>query len=149
MIRNGGAMDIIKKSTGVYLGGIAAVVAVYYIVTPFFSDSFDVNKVWDILDILMVIGLALALIFNYVGKREERRDSEGAVTRRYLEVNTLFYLTAGVTILFLHNWFSLLALGRDTMSDSDLPGIIWTVVDVMFPLVIGVTGCRLVCNGSR
>ena len=103
-------MDRLKKLSGVYLVGVAVVVAVYFIINNFLAGSFDVLSVWYVPDALMLIGLALALIFNYASMREESGRGE-TVTRRYLEVNTAFFVTAGVTVLFLHNWFSLLALG--------------------------------------
>ena len=75
--------------------------------------------VWYVLDVLMVIGLALALVFNCMRKREEgARDPDGLVTRRYLEANTAFFVTAGVQILFLHNWFSLPAEGGDSLEGN-------------------------------
>ena len=77
-------------------------------------------------------------------KREEcRLDSGGPVTRRYLEVNVVFFVTAGVTILFLHNWFSLLAFGGDSLDGNHQAWVIWAAVDTLLPLVLGVTGCRL------
>ena len=145
---NGGFMDGLKKLAGVYLVGVALVVAVYFIINNFLAGSFDVLRVWHVLDVLMLIGLALALIFNYASMREEGRRGE-AVTRRYLEVNTAFFVTAGVTILFLHNWLSLLALGPDmALGPNSLKGnhqawIIWAAVDTLLSLVLGVTGCRV------
>ena len=100
----------------------------------------------------MVIGLALALVFNCMRRREEgARDSDGPVkvTRRYLEANPAFFVTAGVQILFLHNWFSLLAEGGDSLEGDHQAWIIWAAVDVLLPLVLGVTGCRLWQEGSR
>ena len=102
MEANGGFMDGLKKLAGVYMVGVAVVVAVYFIVNNFLAGSFDLLRVWHVLDVLMLIGLALALIFNYASMREEGGSGE-AVTRRYLEVNTAFFVTAGVMILFLHN----------------------------------------------
>ena len=78
-----------------------------------------------------------------------KRDPDGAVTRRYLEINVAFYVTAGVTVLFLHNWFSLLALGGDSLEGNHQAWVIWAVVDVVLPLVVGVTGCRLWREASR
>ena len=95
-------MDGLKKLAGVYPVGVGAVVAVYFIINNFLAGSFDVLGVWYVLDVLMLIGLALALIFNNASMREEGGRGE-TVTRRYLEVNTAFFVTAGVTILFLHN----------------------------------------------
>ena len=141
-------MDGLKKLAGVYLVGVAVVVAVYFIINNFLAGSFDVLRVWYVVDVLMLIGLALALIFNYASMREEGGRGE-TVTRRYLEVNTAFFVTVGVTILFLHNWLSLLALGPDmALGANSLNGnhqawVIWAAVDTLLPLVLGATGCRL------
>ena len=138
-------MEAVKKLFGGYLIGVATVVAVWFIINSFFADSFNTLNVWYTLDVLMVMGLAIALIFNYARKREEERGREPgeAVSRRHLEVNTAFYLTAGTTILFLHNWFSLLANGSDSLEGNHQAWVIWAVVDTMLPLVLGVTGCAM------
>ena len=131
---------------------LAVVVAGYFIINTVLAESFtkdDVRTVWYVLDVLMLIGLVLALVFNYARKREEDGGGTGgAVTRRYLEVNLAFYLTAAVTILFLHNWLSLLALGGDSLDGNHQALVIWAFVDVMLPLTLGTTGCRLWCGES-
>ncbi len=144
-------MEVIKKLFAAYMVAIAVVVVVWFIVNSFFVDSFGVTNVWFVLDILMSIGVVMALMFNYDRKRKEgRREPSEAVSRRYLEVNTAFYLTAGIAILFLHSWFSLLALGdeRSLGLGSDLglnhqAWVIWAVVDTLLPLILGVTGCAV------
>ena len=142
-------MDGLKRALGAYLVGVAIVVAVWFIINTFFVDVVEVLDVWYVLDAFMCAGLVLALGFNYRRKqREDGRDAGEAVTRRYLEVNLLFYFTAGIMILFLHNWFSLLANGADSLEGNDPAWIIWAVVDTALPLVLGVTGCRLWCKGS-
>ena len=135
----------LKKLAGAYMVIVAVLVAVYFIINTVLGeaiDDFDVQGVWYVLDVLMLIGLVLALVFNYMRKREEDGSgSGGGVTRQYLEVNLAFYLTAAITILFLHNWLSLLAVGLD---DGNHPAwVIWAFVDVLLPLTLGATGCRL------
>ena len=143
-------MDGLKRLAGAYLVIVAVVVALFFIINPFLVESIDVPGVWAVVDILMVIGLALALIFNCANKREASGSDPGeAITRRYFEANLTFYLTAGVTILFLHNWFSLLAFGADSLDGNHQAWIIWAAVDMMLPLVLGVTGCRLWREASR
>lgn len=142
-------MPMLIRLAGIYMMAVGAAVAVYFIINPFISESFDVLDVWYVLDVLMVIGLALALAFNFARKLEVQRDADGASSRPYLEAKVAFYLTAGVTILFLHNWFSLLALGEDSLEGNHQAWIIWAVVDVVLPLVLGATGYRLWCQGSR
>ena len=139
----------LKRLAVAYMILLAVAVAVYFIINTVLAESFDfdVMPVWYALDVLMLIGLALALAFNYAAKREEERSgSGGAVTRRYLEVNVAFYLTAAVTILFLHNWLSLLALGPDSLDGNHQAWVIWAAVDVLLPVTLGVTGCRLWCD---
>ena len=142
----------LKKLAGAYMIVLAVVVAVYFIINTVLAESFtkdDVRTVWYVLDVLMLIGLVLALVFNYARKREEDGGGTGgAVTRRYLEVNLAFYLTAVLTILFLHNWLSLLALGGDSLDGNHQALVIWVFVDVMLPLTLGTTGCRLWCGES-
>ena len=142
-------MSGLKKLVGAYLVVVGVVVAVFFIVNSLLADSIDVPNVWYVLDVLMLIGLVLALIFNYIRKREvETQDQNGSVTRPYLESNVLFYLTAGVTILFLHNWFSLLANGADSLDGNHQAWVIWAFVDTLLPIAFGLSGCRLWREGS-
>ena len=137
-------MEGIKKLSGMYLIGVATVVAVWFIINTFFVDSFSVSDVWYVLDILMVIGLAVALAYNFDRKRQMDAESHGdGITRRYLEANVAFYLTAGVAILFLHNWFSFLYNGAESLDGNHQAWVIWAVIDTMLPLTLGTTGCAM------
>ncbi len=137
-------MGILRRIGAVFLIAVAVAVAVFFIVNTLLDDTLDVLQVWYGLDVLMLIGLAVALIFNYSRKMEVGgRDPEAGVTLRYLEVNVAFYATAAVTILFLHNWFSLLAQGADSLDGNHQAWVIWAFVDTALPLVLGVTGCAM------
>ena len=135
---------MLNRLAAVYMVGVGTAVAAYFIINPFVSEGFDDLKVWYVLDVLMVIALGLALVFNFARKLEaEREAADGASGRPHLEAKVAFYLTAGVTILFLHNWFSLLALGGDSLDNNDQAWVIWAVVDTLLPLVMWATGYRL------
>lgn len=137
-------MGVLRRIGAVYLIAVAVAVAVFFIVNALLDDTLDVLQVWYVLDVAMLIGLAVALIFNYSRKMEVGgRDPESGVTLRYLEVNVAFYATAAVTILFLHNWLSLLAQGADSLDGNHQAWVIWAFVDTALPLVLGVTGCAL------
>ncbi len=143
-------MEGIKKLLGAYLIGVAMVVAVWFIINTFFVNSFSVSDVWFVVDILMVTGLAVALFFNYDRKRrEDGRATGDSITRRYLENNIAFYLTAGVTIIFLHNWFSFLYNGPESLDGNHQAWIIWAFIDTLLPLVLGVTGCAMWKDSSE
>ena len=143
-------MEALRKPIGMYLVAVAVVVAVFFIISTFLEDSIDVMQVWLVLDVLMLIALVPALIFNYARKREvDGEDSGGAVTIGYLTANVAFFLTAALMILFLHNWFTLLAQGTDSLDGNHPAWNIWAVVDTMLPLVIGATGCKMWCGAGR
>ena len=113
----------IKKLAGAYLALLAIAVAVFFIINNFLTDAIDVPTVWLVLDVLMVIGLAVGLVYNYGRKRAADGGNDGdGVTRGYFEANTAFFVTAGVSILFLHNWFALLANGTDPWTATTRPG---------------------------
>ncbi len=137
-------MDALRKPVGAYLVLVAIAVALFFIVNPLLDDSIDVAGVWSVLDIFMVIALALGLLFAYLGKqRVDAQQSGDGVSRAYLEANVIFFAVAAITILFLHNWFSLLAGGQDSLDGNHQVWVIWAAVDTAFPLVLGVLGCRL------
>ena len=137
-------MQAINKLAGAYLVGISIAVAVFFIINVFLVNTISVLAVWHVLDVLMLVGLALGMSFNYAHKqRVGGVDSGDAVTRPYLEANVAFYVTAAVTILFLHNWFSLLAEGTDSLDGNHQAWIIWAAVDTLLPIIVGITGCRL------
>ena len=95
-------LTVVKKPAGIYLISVAVLVALYFLLTPFFSKAFDVQIVWHVLDVLMLFGLLVALGMNYLYKRDKADSDTGtAITRHYLEANVLFFLTAGLTIAFL------------------------------------------------
>lgn len=87
----------------------------------------------------MVIAAVPALAFN-----TRRKLRAGIVGRhmspphQYWEANIAFYATAGVTVLLLHNWVSILAPGLEV---GDHQGFIkWAVVNTVLPLTFGATG---------
>ena len=143
-------MTNLKKPAGAYLIGVAVIVAAFFITNPLLANLLDPTKVWAVLNILMLIGLLTALAFNYAGKRtlEKGQKPDDSLSRRNLEINIAFYLTAGVAILFLHNWLSFLAQGPESLAGNHQAWVIWAAVDTMLPLVLGTTGCRIMREKS-
>ena len=140
----------LKKLAGAYLMLLAIVVAVYFIINNFLTDAIDVLTVWLALDVLMLIGLAIGLFYNYLRKRAVDGGGENdGVTRGYFEANAAFFVTAGVAILFLHNWFALLANGSDYLDGNHQSWVIWAAVDTLLPIILGITGCHMWRNAGE
>ena len=137
-------MEGLQKLVGAYLVLVAVAVAAFFIINPFLTDTIEVGSVWDVLNILMVVALGLGLLFACRAKRRVEAEQPGdGVSRGYLEANVIFFSVAAVTVLFLHNWFSLLADGRDSLDGNHQAWVIWAAVDTALPIVLGVLGCRL------
>ena len=60
-----------------------------------------------------------------------------------MRANVAFFAVAAITVLFLLNWFSLLAGGADSLDGNQQAWVIWAAVDTSLPIVLGVLGCRL------
>lgn len=136
-------MNLLNRVSAIFMMLVAAVVGGFFVINPLLNESIDVPLVWQVLDVFMVIGLAAALVVNSARKwTEGGRDPNLPVTRRYVEINAAFYLTVGVTILFLHSWFSLLAFGTDSLDDNHQAWVLWAAVDVLLPITLGLTGYR-------
>ena len=138
-------MEGLKKLGAVYLIGVAVAVAVFFIVNPLLTDAIDVPGVWQALDVLMVVALAIALAANYTRKQGEdgrrpRRVRHPALPggqRRVLPdrggdhpVPAQLVLTAG---------------RGDRQPGRQPPGMghLGRGGHVVLPLIVGITGCRL------
>lgn len=139
-------MDIFKRIGGVILVAMAFVVAVHTVAEPLYHGSTTAqpySPVWDILNPLMALTIALGLIFACIRKRAvDGQGGNAPVTREFLAANTLFFGFLFVGILFLWNWFNLLnpafaAVGSETAS------LVWIIIDATLPLLSGAMGIFL------
>ncbi|MDE2836720.1 MAG: hypothetical protein OXL97_04335 [Chloroflexota bacterium] len=137
-----------QRLAGAYLIAVSVAVAAYFIINPLHAASYDPERVWYVLDILMVVAAVPALVFNTRRKLSAGRAAKvGPLASSYWEANIAFYATVGVTILLLHSWFSILALGLD--ADDHQGFVKWAIVDTLLPLVYGATGWALWRAGGR
>lgn len=137
-------MGIIKGALAVYMMDVAAFVAVWFIIASFF----EADGVWDVANFLIAAGLVVAMIFNLV--RNSGESGHRGWRWRLSPVtgdSAGLYLIAVVTILFLRNWFVETANAGD--ENSVTTGMVWIVVNVLFPLIAAATGCALWRESSR
>ncbi len=127
----------LKKLLGGYLIVVAVFVASWFVVNPFF----DAPAVWGVANYLMAAALVTALAFSVNRSFKWGRELGPSASRGHMKVNPVLYLTAGVAILFFRNWF--LEISGQGEESSVATGMVWIVVNVLFPLVAGTTGLSL------
>ena len=130
-------MSILVRAVAAYLVLVGAAVAVNFVLTPVYHPGGDEPfTVWETLNWFMAAAMVLTLVFSYAYKRRIDND-ESADVKRFIEANTVFHVTIVVFLLFFFNWFSNLS------PNNEPDGQVWTIVDTVMPIVLGVTGIRM------
>ena len=133
-------MAMIERMTGGAMLGYSALYTAHFI----FDSLYDAQPIWAVFNIISAAGILIALAVNFVHMRAQ--SGHQAVTESRLGAYALFYANAALAIWFFRNWVHLLALeeGESVSVHSD---VIWMVIAVLIPLVLGTTGWRL-CRQS-
>ena len=134
-------MGIVRRVGAVYLVAVALAVAVFFVINQFLDDLVDVVQVWSVLDVLMVIGLAAAIIFNFsrkmeYGKPDPGGGGYGAVpgSQRHLLRYRGGFDPVSAQLVFP-------ARQRRGQPRRQPPAwVIWAFVDTALPLVLAATG---------
>ena len=141
-------MDLFKKGLAVYLVGIAMVTAAHFILSPLYPDSLDAGPLWDILNPFMAVGAVAVMAVHWVRKHSlDSGAQDSGITREYLEANIAFYAAALLTVWLFWNWFDAIAAGGEQQGQTHR--IIWTLIDPLFIILVGVTGCHVWRTISR
>ena len=139
-------MGMARKVVGGVVGASALAVALHFIFSAFYEDAVDVDQIWSVLDWFMAFGVLVALAVWYLRKRVlDGRGGDG-ITREYLEVNVILYVTAFLSMWFFWNWFDDLTVADGAQSDTRL--VLWAFIDPLYVLVACVTSCTLWCVRS-
>ncbi len=134
-------MIIVKKLTALYLILLGLVVGGHFIATQLYDPTLEGTalEVWRILDPLMIVGVAIAMLSALFRKLE---DGDGAytmgVSREYLEANFAFYASTALLLLLTWNWLGF----QFSEPQNDLPWL-WLIVDAVVPLVVLSAGFRM------
>ena len=130
-------MSTLVRAVAAYLVLVGVVVAVNFVLTPVYHPGGDEPfTVWETLNWFMAAAMVLTLVSSYTYKRRIDKD-ESADVKRFIEANTVFHVTIVVFLLFFFNWFSNLS------PNNEPDGQVWTIVDTVMPIVLGVTGIRM------
>ena len=133
-------MTAIKRLAAVYMLLVSVAVWANWLGSQFYDPTLEGAAIdaWRILDPLMVVGMAMALIVALSRKLGHDSEIDGSVTREYLESNFTFYYSAAILLALLWNWFGF----QWVDPPNDVP-LVWTLIDITVPLVMASTGIRL------
>ena len=134
-------MGVVKHLAAIYLLLVAAAVAAHFLVTQFYDPMLEGTAltVWRVLDPLMVVGVAVALIAACCRKRKLQAGTyDEPVSREYLSANVTFYYSAALLIVLLYNWF-----GVEFSDPQNDVALVWILIDTTFPVLAAVSGIRL------
>ena len=121
---------------------VAVVVAAHFILTPFYQDVMNIDRMWFVLNWFMAAASIIALVVNYHRyKATGAQSGDGAVDRQYLKVNAALLSSLLLVIWFFWNWFDDLTVASGSQSDIRL--IMWSIIDPLFVLVTGATGLHV------
>ena len=120
-------MDGIKRIIGMLQILVSIVVAVQFIAWRLY----DSGAVWEIVDYVMLVSIALAFYFNLERKRKSDASGDGSINREYLESNVMYFATMVLAALFLFNWLNLLVNGASDVGEAVMHDVVWVVVDVL------------------
>ena len=139
-------MGMVRKVVGGVVGASALAVALHFIFSAFYEDAVDVDQIWSVLDWFMAFGVLVALAVWYLRKRVLDGRGGDKITREYLEVNVILYVTAFLSMWFFWNWFDDLTVADGAQSDTRM--VLWAFIDPLYVLVACVTSCTLWCVRS-
>ena len=115
--------------------------------SSFYRELVDTGAIWDVLNWFLAVGLVIALIVSYLHKRTlDRRGAAGSVTREYLEVNLMFYVTVVLVLWFFWNWSNdLVSVEPQGQTQRN----IWVWINPLFVPIAAATALRLWRSPSR
>ena len=129
-------MEGLRRIIGVFHILVSIVVAVQFLAWRLY----DSGAVWEIVNYISLVAIALAFYFNLERKRKHDASGDRGITREYLESNVMYFATMVLAALFLFNWLNLLVNGASEVGEEVMHDVVWVVVDILIILVSGATG---------
>ena len=136
----------LRRLSGLYVATVAGVVGVHFVVTPLYHDGSDSYPIWEVLDYFIaaaLIVMAVVAIREKMALDREIAGTDGPVTRRYLEVNVLLYVTVGLVVSFFWNWFWTFFPENETGYAAEIHVQMWAFFHPVFVPAAVALGLRL------
>ena len=132
-------MTMVKSLAGAALFGYAVLYILQVVFSTFYADLLSPSEVWRVMNYVTAVGIFVAAGVAYAHKRRLGPDTPAG---QVIGALAAFYTTLALGIWFFTVWFRLLTLGvGESVSESD--NVIWSLISVLIPFVLGTTGASL------
>ena len=138
-------MHLLHRLLGLYVVGVAALVAASLLATLVWSNGAG-SSLWVPVDWLQAAAIIVALVVNTLRKRAlDANGFNGSVTREYLEVNLLFYVSVVVTVWYFWAWLFVAFFPDNEPAGAarDAHTLLWPFINALDIPLLGATGYYL------
>ena len=136
-------MATIKRLFGYVHIVLGLAVAVQFLASEIYDDD-AVGQVWDVLNYLMAIGVVAALVFSYLRSREADKSDMS----EWVASSAMLIASAALFLLFIEQWFAWTVFKDADDELGDYRSMVWTMIDVMFPIVNIIVGSYLLRSNT-
>ena len=127
---------MIMRLLSVYLMGLAAVVAVYFILSPVIHGDAEDFPIWEVLNYFMAVAVVIAVGASALHKLDIESDVRSTDAVRYFRMSGAFYGAVLLALWFFWRWFT-------QLNGGDGSDVSWAVIDPLFAIVTAAVGRHL------
>ena len=139
-------MATVKRLVGAALFGYALLYTLQVVFSSLYAAILPPSEVWRVMNFCTAVGIIISVTVVCAHKRSAVKPDSSA--GQYLAGLAAFYTTLALAIWFFTVWFRLLLLSDgESVSFSD--DVVWSLVSVLNPLVLGGTGAFLWKSARR
>ena len=121
----------------------AVIYSLQVIFSPLYAGALNPSEVWRVMNYCTAVGILISLVVVWGWVRGGRGDAAVDRIGRYAAVSAVLALG----IWFFSMWFKLLMLAEgESISEAD--NVVWALVSVLVPMVLGTTGLYLWRTGK-
>ena len=133
---------MLTRLLALYCLGMAALVGVYFVLSPVVNPGATEFPIWEVLNYFMAVAIFISLVASFVHKLEHERGGGPSDTVEYIRLTGAFYGAVLLTLWFFWRWF--IQLQGDDGSELS-----WTLIDPAFAIVVGAIGRHIWQNADR
>ena len=136
-------MHELKRPLGAALLAYAVIYSLQVIFSPLYAEALNPSEVWRVMNYCTAVGILISLVVVWGWVRGGRGDAAVDRIGRYAAV----FAVLALGIWFFSMWFKLLMLAEvESISEAD--NVVWALVSVLVPMVLGTTGLYLWRTGK-